>query len=335
MNWLIENIEWVFSGVGVALVSLVVKLILSKKKKQTEGSNNITIHSNNKGSGNRNTIISNSTIITHESDNLEIEEEISNADPRRDWLSKKEKYLNEPPYLLSREKGRSFVENDIPALIYKYSKANRVNKAIVFLDIDQQTIINKVHGDDVGDIVLTVIASILADNKRFNYRGRCGDDTFFGFNEYSESTRLRRNCEKILSKIRKFDWDSISPELRVTVSIGFSIYNPNDTPSEWLSKAAHAMLSGKKKGGNQVVAGPMFYGKIATKRKRESKAERQRRIKEEKYMTQKRTELEEKDIVNKKLNQTEQDKSKKSERIDYGQVYYGSGRFSFSDHGIS
>jgi diguanylate cyclase (GGDEF)-like protein len=237
--------------------------------------------------------------------------------------------------LLSREKGRNFVENDIPALIYKYSKANRVNKAIVFLDVDQQTIINKVHGDDVGDIVLTVIASILENNKKFNYKGRCGDDTFFGFNEYSEPIRLRKNCEKILSKIRRFDWDSISPELRVTVSIGFSIYNPNDTPNEWLSKAAHAMLRGKKKGGNQVVAGPMFNGKIATKRKRESKADKQRRIREEKYMTRKMTELEESDIINKKLKQIENDKSKKPERIDYGQVYYRSARFSFSDHGIS
>ncbi|WP_461633703.1 hypothetical protein [Labilibaculum euxinus] len=38
MNYILENKEWIFSGIGVLIISLIISLILyfSKKKKQNQ-----------------------------------------------------------------------------------------------------------------------------------------------------------------------------------------------------------------------------------------------------------------------------------------------------------
>ena len=47
MNWIIENKEWVFSGIGVLAITLVMRLFLFRSKKpkmsQKSGSHSVNI----------------------------------------------------------------------------------------------------------------------------------------------------------------------------------------------------------------------------------------------------------------------------------------------------
>ena len=49
MNWIIENKEWLFSGIGIVLLSLLLKFFLKKRKeksikmKQKSGKNSTNI----------------------------------------------------------------------------------------------------------------------------------------------------------------------------------------------------------------------------------------------------------------------------------------------------
>ena len=51
MEWLRENKEWLFSGVGIAIIGLVVNLIKNKKSKKTieqkAGNGSIQVNNNN------------------------------------------------------------------------------------------------------------------------------------------------------------------------------------------------------------------------------------------------------------------------------------------------
>lgn len=51
MKWLIENKEWIFSGVGIAIIGLVVNLIKNKKSKksieQKAGNSSIQVNNSN------------------------------------------------------------------------------------------------------------------------------------------------------------------------------------------------------------------------------------------------------------------------------------------------
>jgi len=47
MEWIVNNKEWVFSGIGVFILSIIFSLILSKKKNSKENSTNIDNRSNN------------------------------------------------------------------------------------------------------------------------------------------------------------------------------------------------------------------------------------------------------------------------------------------------
>lgn len=51
MNWIIENIEWIFSGIGVLALTLLMKLFIPSSKKpkltQKSGSQSINIQAGN------------------------------------------------------------------------------------------------------------------------------------------------------------------------------------------------------------------------------------------------------------------------------------------------
>lgn len=46
INWILENKEWIFSGIGVMIITFVITLILNKKKENSI-SQNITNGENN------------------------------------------------------------------------------------------------------------------------------------------------------------------------------------------------------------------------------------------------------------------------------------------------
>ena len=100
----------------------------------------------------------------------------------------------------------------------------------------------------------------------------------YAYKSRTDEENLKKICESLHKSIKNYDWDSISPELRVTATIGYSILNPNESPYGWLYRVTHALNKGKKEGGDCVISGPIFTGSIIKKKKRESEAERAERF---------------------------------------------------------
>lgn len=52
VNWIIENREWVFSGIGITILLGIIEFIRKKFNKNSNKENPITIEQNNTGNNN-------------------------------------------------------------------------------------------------------------------------------------------------------------------------------------------------------------------------------------------------------------------------------------------
>ena len=51
-NWIIANIEWLFSGIGVTILGVIIGLFSKKKHKKSAMEKSIKIEQNNNGQNN-------------------------------------------------------------------------------------------------------------------------------------------------------------------------------------------------------------------------------------------------------------------------------------------
>lgn len=164
------------------------------------------------------------------------------------------------PKVLDKDLGTIFIEKELPNKIKKSSKQERENLSIAMLDIDELGIINEHFGDKVGDLVLSVVANLIKRRKYVGSFGRCGDDTFYIL-IHTDPRKVPIECEKILQNIKHFKWNTISPELYVTATIGYATLNPNEPPQGWIIRSLEGLLEGKRSGKNIANIGPEIPGK--------------------------------------------------------------------------
>ena len=50
MEWIVKNCEWIFSGIGVSILGVIIKIIFYKKKKSPSKHIKTEIHQTNIGS---------------------------------------------------------------------------------------------------------------------------------------------------------------------------------------------------------------------------------------------------------------------------------------------
>jgi diguanylate cyclase (GGDEF)-like protein/PAS domain S-box-containing protein len=124
---------------------------------------------------------------------------------------------------------------------------------VLFIDIDHFKKVNDVYGHDVGDEILKMIAKTLLNNLRpFDILGRWGGEEFTAIianiNEqqlYSIANRFRLLVEN--SALHK------EPNIiRVTISIGATFAQSNDTMDTLLKRADQLMYHSKISGRNRV-----------------------------------------------------------------------------------
>jgi len=261
-DWLLENREWVFSGVGVSVLVLVASrfFLRSKLRGSSTVKNLMNIGSAENIYVESSVSIASTTPRASVQDDLPVAPEIVPTPNRLQVLRRKN------PKLVDKRMGTKFIEERLPALIADLPKTRRRLKALIFLDIDDLTVINKQHGRSVGDAVLWVIAEFIESREAFLYRGRCGDDTFYGVLFKADEKKTRNLCEKLRGQIARFEWSQLAPELRVTCTIGYAILNPDENPHDWIRRSVHGMLEGKKQGGDIIRVAPEF---VRPRRERE------------------------------------------------------------------
>lgn len=131
------------------------------------------------------------------------------------------------------------------------AKSTQTKVGVLFIDLDRFKDINDSLGHNLGDEVLKVAASRLAEcTGPADTVARLGGDEFIIVApQYGDETRLRARVERVLAALAQ-PIQASEQELFLTASVGVASY-PRDGESlgELLRKADAAMYAAKEKGG--------------------------------------------------------------------------------------
>ncbi len=125
--------------------------------------------------------------------------------------------------------------------------------AVLFMDIDGFKDVNDSHGHEAGDLLLRAVASRLTMTvRRSDSVARIGGDEFVIL---VETTREGREADAVAMKVRRALARPFVLEkhrVKITVSIGISLYPVNGGDPETLLRAAdYAMYLAKREGGDR------------------------------------------------------------------------------------
>lgn len=129
------------------------------------------------------------------------------------------------------------------------ARRNQTVFAVLYIDLDDFKKINDCYGHDIGDLVLKQVAERLTVNVRVSDTvARMGGDEF---TIILNGIKKRQDAMLVAQKIRaklEIGFDFFPNQVKVTASIGISLYPTHGTDAALLLKAAdHAMYQAKKK----------------------------------------------------------------------------------------
>ncbi|HEY4356116.1 MAG TPA: GGDEF domain-containing protein [Acidobacteriaceae bacterium] len=123
---------------------------------------------------------------------------------------------------------------------------------VALIDIDEFKTVNDTWGHPFGDMILRDVASCIISNLRsYDTCGRIGGDEFMVILPGSSATASAQICERILHQVAGLPprrRGALSP----TVSLGFTEYDPSDTPESIVARADRALYDAKRHGRNRV-----------------------------------------------------------------------------------
>ena len=152
---------------------------------------------------------------------------------------------------------RTYLERRLRGLIAEYQGQKR-GAGVAFVDIDHFKQVNDTYGHNIGDKVLKMVAATLRYSLRDNdVVGRWGGEEFLIILYDVDSLNSLRNiCEKLRTLVQ---FSPIELEgkgaIGVTVSIGATLLQPNDTPETIVNRADGLMYRSKQSGRNRVTVG--------------------------------------------------------------------------------
>jgi diguanylate cyclase (GGDEF)-like protein len=125
---------------------------------------------------------------------------------------------------------------------------------ILFIDIDHFKSVNDTYGHQAGDEVLKLVAKTLEMNiRKDDFVGRFGGEEFIVLLKNIN----KKNLFIIAEKIRMLVQNSVSfyndQTIKVTISIGGSLYQKNDTLDTLIERADSMMYQAKNSGRNKVI----------------------------------------------------------------------------------
>ena len=143
---------------------------------------------------------------------------------------------------------RLYLEEQLQNLISNTDR-NKINFALLFLDLDHFKHINDTLGHDVGDKLLQAVANRIKPNIRGeDIFARIGGDEFVIVLTNVDDTDLANIINKIISHMRQI-WTIDTYELQVSTSMGVALYPRDATTMVDLMKSADiAMYKAKELG---------------------------------------------------------------------------------------
>jgi len=128
---------------------------------------------------------------------------------------------------------------------------------ILFLDIDHFKEVNDTWGHDIGDRVLRMIGRTLSQSVRpFDILGRWGGEEFVALVINVNASQIAGVAEKLRLLVQQTTLRlTQATPLYVTVSIGATLAQDDDTPDMLIRRADALMYRSKQEGRNRVTAG--------------------------------------------------------------------------------
>ena len=150
---------------------------------------------------------------------------------------------------------RNYIEREIQI---KFEERRRYNIpfGILFIDIDHFKKFNDTYGHDVGDDVLKFVANTFVANARpFDLYGRWGGEEFIGIIRNINSPELERLGNRVRLLVEQSYILHDNEKLYVTVSVGATVVNDNDTMDSLMKRADALMYKSKVSGKNRLTMG--------------------------------------------------------------------------------
>jgi diguanylate cyclase (GGDEF)-like protein len=117
---------------------------------------------------------------------------------------------------------------------------------VAMVDVDKFKLVNDRYSHRVGDRVLKTIAAIIVSQVRENdLVARWAGDEFVVLFDNAGELAAEPVCERIRIAVSAFDWESVAPGLRMSVSLGFSEAHVGDTAESVLHRSDRSMYQQK------------------------------------------------------------------------------------------
>lgn len=136
----------------------------------------------------------------------------------------------------------------------EYHRAQRYGStfSVMLFDIDDFKLVNDNYGHPIGDKVLTEVADILQCNVRVTDTvGRWGGEEFMVICPETDIEYGAVAAEQLRACIDGFNFSGVE---HLTISVGHSCYQEDDTLDTLISRTDRALYISKNNGRNQVTA---------------------------------------------------------------------------------
>ena len=148
---------------------------------------------------------------------------------------------------------RRHLESQLHARLEELRRS-RIGFGLLFLDIDHFKRFNDRYGHDVGDQVLTVVANTLALSVRpFDTVCRWGGEEFAGIFPHTDTETLQGIAERLRVLVAHSRVNTGIGVLTVTVSIGGTLAQAEDSAATLVKRADGFMYDSKANGRNRVT----------------------------------------------------------------------------------
>jgi diguanylate cyclase (GGDEF)-like protein/PAS domain S-box-containing protein len=156
---------------------------------------------------------------------------------------------------LTQLANRNYIEKELKS---RFEETKRLNVpfGILFMDIDFFKKFNDTYGHDVGDEVLKFVANTFVSNSRpFDLYGRWGGEEFIGIIRNITASNLELLGNRIRLLLENSYITHEGEKLHVTISIGATSVDPDDTTDTLLKRADTLLYQSKKEGRNLLTMG--------------------------------------------------------------------------------
>jgi diguanylate cyclase (GGDEF)-like protein/PAS domain S-box-containing protein len=156
---------------------------------------------------------------------------------------------------LTQLANRNYIEKEIQSRFEEKKRLN-VSFGILFIDIDYFKKFNDTYGHDVGDDVLKFVANTFVANARpFDLYGRWGGEEFIGIIRNINSQDLELLGNRLRYLVENSYIIHENEKLYVTISIGATLVNENDTIDSLIKRADTFLYKSKAAGRNCLTIG--------------------------------------------------------------------------------